>query len=305
MMVAFNAIVDDSESFPNKLLALIRTASDNDLLDAISWLPHGRAIAILDEDLFMGIATRFFKVSMFRSFTRQLHLWGFSRVQKGPEKGAWWNPHFLRNRPDVMRRLVRRKIKGTKRGQGVEAPDFASMPPPESDRSFDDDGIRVDSVAAVSVGVPAAPRLVRSVSPSLDGLSSWAQSPRSVGQTKAETYGGDLRQKAGKMRNRVSIDSTQYSGLDDGNSHSHHILPLPPKHVSDEACALLSSDSSMDWSIIDELDELGLVPNNLLTTTQSRDGEDVSESLLVSPSGDFWDEDDEFRSLIGRTIHFS
>lgn len=298
--MVFNAIVDDSESFPNKLLALIQTASDNDLLDAISWLPHGRAIAIRDEDLFMGIVTRFFKVSVFRSFTRQLHLWGFSRVQRGPEKGAWWNPHFLRNRPDVMRRLVRRKIKGTKRGKGVEAPDFASMPPPENDRSFDDDGNRDGKVAAVSVGVQAAPRPVRSVS--LEGLSSSALSPRLVELTKAETCEGHLGQKVGKKRKRVSIDSTQYyTDLDDGNDHSHHILPLPPNHVSDEACAILSSDSSMDWSINDEL---GLVPNNLLTTTQYRDGEDDLESLLVSQSGYFWDDDDEFRSLIGRTIHF-
>jgi len=45
-MVAYDAIVDDSESFPNKLLALIRTAGDEDLLDAISWLPHGECIVV-------------------------------------------------------------------------------------------------------------------------------------------------------------------------------------------------------------------------------------------------------------------
>jgi len=226
-----------------------------------------------------------------------------------------------------MRRLNRRKIKGTKRGQGVEAPDFSSMPPPENDPAFDDDGNGDGEAAAVSLGVLAPPPPVRSVSSqSADGLSSEALSPRSVDLADADTCEGHLSRRAGKRRNRVSIDCTQYyTDPDDDSHHSHHILLRPPSYVSDEAGghedvfvhkkprvvsvsssprpsgAVLSSDCSMDWSIDDEL---GQVPNSPPAPTQTREDEGESESLLEPLSGDLWDDDEEFRTLIGRTIHF-
>jgi len=117
-----------------------------------SWFPHGRAIKVHDERRFLAeIAPRFFKVSKFRSFTRQLHLWGFRRISSGVDTDGWWNQYFLRGRPDLICRMVRTKVKGNGKGKRdtVRAPDFYAMPLP--------DGVVERTSAPAPVGAPSLP----------------------------------------------------------------------------------------------------------------------------------------------------
>ena len=67
--------------FPTKLYALLELADIiPEFMQAISWMPHGRAFSIHDEGIFMEeVAPVFFNQTKIRSFKRQLHLWQFRR----------------------------------------------------------------------------------------------------------------------------------------------------------------------------------------------------------------------------------
>ena len=66
--------------------------------DAIDWLPHGRGFIVLRKKEFEeNILPKYFhKQSKYSSFTRKLNRWGFTRVTRGPEAGAYYNQHFRR-----------------------------------------------------------------------------------------------------------------------------------------------------------------------------------------------------------------
>ena len=67
--------------FPVKLYAMLELADNIPVFSrAVTWLPHGRAFRVLDEDTFMEeVVPVFFNQTKIRSFNRQLHLWGFRR----------------------------------------------------------------------------------------------------------------------------------------------------------------------------------------------------------------------------------
>ncbi|KAL7534617.1 hypothetical protein ACHAXR_005999 [Thalassiosira sp. AJA248-18] len=129
-----DARLTSREQFHVKLYAMLEMAALQGLgsSNTVSWLPHGRAFRILDQREFMEVVVpMFFKQTKIRSFYRQLNLWGFKRVSKGVDAGAWHNEFFLRGAPEEMDKMVRTKIKGCRPVQlgDQEEPDFYSMPP--------------------------------------------------------------------------------------------------------------------------------------------------------------------------------
>lgn len=100
-----------TKPFPEKLMEVL---SRGDIDTIIQWLPHGRAFIVLNPQVFVKeVLPRFFKQSKFMSFTRQLNLWGFKRITKGRDAGAYYHQLFLRGRTRLCMRMRRQKIKGT------------------------------------------------------------------------------------------------------------------------------------------------------------------------------------------------
>ena len=59
------------------------------------------------------VLPRFFKQTKYLSFTRQLNLWGFKRITRGIDAGAYYHELFLPGRTNLSMRMKRQKIKGT------------------------------------------------------------------------------------------------------------------------------------------------------------------------------------------------
>lgn len=71
--------------------------SNSQLSDIITWLPNGKGFIILQKRKFATeVMPMYFKHSKFTSFTRKLNRWGFTRVTRGPESGAYYHKVRLR-----------------------------------------------------------------------------------------------------------------------------------------------------------------------------------------------------------------
>lgn len=71
--------------------------SGDEINDVISWLPHGKGFIIYKKKKFAAeVLPVYFKQSKFTSFTRKLNRWGFTRVTRGPETGAYYHKYFQR-----------------------------------------------------------------------------------------------------------------------------------------------------------------------------------------------------------------
>ena len=91
------------------------------------------------------------------SFQRQLNLYGFQRITKGPDKDAYYHELFLRGRKDLVASIPRIKVKGTKvraKANVAEEPNFYAYPPI--------DEIAVTTLIASSMENTSLPDLVKS-----------------------------------------------------------------------------------------------------------------------------------------------
>jgi hypothetical protein len=63
----------------------------------VSWLPDGLHFKVHASKAFMALVVpRYFKQKSYKSFQRQLHIYGFTRVLKGPSRGAYFHPRFIK-----------------------------------------------------------------------------------------------------------------------------------------------------------------------------------------------------------------
>lgn len=131
---------EEPVTFPQKLMAVLET---DQLSDVITWLPHGKGFIILQKKKFASdIMPLYFKHSKFTSFTRKLNRWGFTRVPRGPETGAYYHKYFQKGNHDLcMQMHCHSKPNATNNSPRPSPP-----PPVESPK-----------VVAVEVKVPASP----------------------------------------------------------------------------------------------------------------------------------------------------
>jgi len=119
--------------FPEKLYEMLQSADTDGYEDIVSWQPHGRAFCVHKPKPFVeGVIMRHFKQTKLTSFQRQLNLYGFRRITKGKDGGAYYHELFLRGRPDLCQLMLRMKVKGTgcKAANNPEdEPNFYTMPP--------------------------------------------------------------------------------------------------------------------------------------------------------------------------------
>jgi len=88
--------------------------------DVVAWLPHGKGFIIYQKKRFAGeILPRYFKQAKFTSFTRKLNRWGFQRVSRGAETGAYFHQYFQRGNPRLCMQMCCQSARGTVLSQAL------------------------------------------------------------------------------------------------------------------------------------------------------------------------------------------
>lgn len=96
--------------FPWRLHQMLEETEAAGSSSVVSWLPDGKHFKVHDTKGFLeDIVPRFFKQKSYKSFQRQLHIYGFARILKGPSRGAYFHPKFIRNDRQLTHDIVRVK----------------------------------------------------------------------------------------------------------------------------------------------------------------------------------------------------
>jgi hypothetical protein len=100
------------EPFPEKLHRLLTEVEGNGRSDVISFIASGKAFAIHKPDkFFKEIVPKYFRQSRLSSFKRQLNLYGFELINTGPARGGYYHEMFVKERPELCRRMRRVAVK--------------------------------------------------------------------------------------------------------------------------------------------------------------------------------------------------
>lgn len=103
-------------AFPFKLHSILESAGASEQENIISWLPSGKAFKIHKPKEFADvIMPQYFNQTKYRSFQRQLYIYGFDRIKdkSSDDYGAYYHELFIRGASDLCLDMQRKKIKGT------------------------------------------------------------------------------------------------------------------------------------------------------------------------------------------------
>jgi hypothetical protein len=138
---ASTAVAVQKLSFPSKLQRILDKMESEGKSDAISWLSHGRAFIIYDEDRFANqLMPLYFNVmnkrmTKYGSFQNQLYSHNFKRITADRVKGAphhphaYYHPYFQRGRPELCLVMTRRRTVFDRYHFEADDPHFHELEP--------------------------------------------------------------------------------------------------------------------------------------------------------------------------------
>mmetsp|Transcript_20774 Transcript_20774/g.23267 ORF Transcript_20774/g.23267 Transcript_20774/m.23267 type:complete len:259 (-) Transcript_20774:200-976(-) len=101
------------QQFPRRLYEMLE--GESNLAEAspeynkiIMWSDSGKAFGILDVQLFASqVLPKYFRTNKFSSFQRNLNLYGFSKVRRGPDADMYAHPTFIRGKQELLCQLLK------------------------------------------------------------------------------------------------------------------------------------------------------------------------------------------------------
>eukprot|EP00934_Nitzschia_sp_Nitz4_P006219 Nitzschia sp. Nitz4//scaffold15_size197535//54633//55754//NITZ4_001568-RA/size197535-processed-gene-0.292-mRNA-1//-1//CDS//3329537685//6209//frame0 len=158
--------------FPWRLHQMLEDAVANDFANIVSWLPDQQTFRVHEVDAFTeDVLHLYFQQTQYKSFQRQLNLWGFERItENGPRHGGYTREHFIRGNASLCSMMKRVKVKGTGRRRQVvrSSPSISPDPkaedrilprtvsPASSDRAHEHVPVQISSSSMASM-TPAIP----------------------------------------------------------------------------------------------------------------------------------------------------
>jgi hypothetical protein len=103
-----------SFSFPMKLYTMLEDAQGLSFEDIVSWQPGGQSFKVLQPERFATeISQTYFNQTKYKSFQRQLNIYGFRRIHSGINKGGYAHHRFNRSDTEACK-LIARQADGSK-----------------------------------------------------------------------------------------------------------------------------------------------------------------------------------------------
>lgn len=139
---------------PSFFQRMLRQTEFEGKADIVSFCAHGRAFNIHKPKRFEAeVMNKFFRQSRVQSFQRQLNLYGFKRISRGPDTGGYYHELFLRGRPGLCVNMQRTRIKGVPKqpDDPDSEPDFYSLPTMPDTANFFPQHIPMSNMAPPSM----------------------------------------------------------------------------------------------------------------------------------------------------------
>ena len=88
--------LESEHSFPFKLHLMLEHAKKENFQHIVSWVKDGSAFKVHSSRAFVEkMMPNYFDQTKYESFRRQLNLYGFSRVNRGADRGVVTHPYFI------------------------------------------------------------------------------------------------------------------------------------------------------------------------------------------------------------------
>ena len=118
--------------FPCKVYEMLEAADERDLKHIVSWNKDGTGFTVHNKELFTDqIIPQYFNQTKYKSFQRQLSLYGFQRITNGENKGLRFHEKLRRGMRDLCRSMKPIGYKPrSSENRGVFAPNKISTPSP-------------------------------------------------------------------------------------------------------------------------------------------------------------------------------
>ena len=101
--------------FPEKLMFMLEKEESKGNGHIISFVGEGTAVMIHKTKEFeQNVMPQYFASSKVTSFHRQLNIYDFERVEVGHFKGSYYNKYFKRGQREMLRKIKRVEIKGSR-----------------------------------------------------------------------------------------------------------------------------------------------------------------------------------------------
>jgi HSF-type DNA-binding len=98
-------------AFPLKIRVMLDFVHDQGLEDIVSWTLTGKAFKVhKPEEFECRIMPSFFSQTKYKSFQRQLNLYGFDRIPGGLSKGCYLHKLFLRENPSLCQGISKKVL---------------------------------------------------------------------------------------------------------------------------------------------------------------------------------------------------
>lgn len=114
---------------PQAFAYILYSILENEPVEIASWSEDGKSFSVHDGDRWANLVLqKYFRHTNQSSFQRQLNLYGFRKVKKGPNRGAYEHLSFLRGRRDLLGNVKRPRQMSGKRCKGGRGPTRAAGP---------------------------------------------------------------------------------------------------------------------------------------------------------------------------------
>ncbi|CAJ1941317.1 unnamed protein product [Cylindrotheca closterium] len=209
--------------FPWRLHELLTEAETNGNDAIISWIPGtNNAFKVKNKEKFTNeILPEYFNATKYKSFQRNLNLWGFESITEGPNKGGCQHPIFIRGDREKCHYMIRQKVKGQKQKQqeslaSLSAKDAASA------------SLRRSSMSLLTSGFPGSTNFQATTGgtslPTLDGheLSFCEKLHRVLALTELQGF----MHWTGDGRAIAIVNPYQFNGIAVNNFFPNMTLPV-------------------------------------------------------------------------------